>query len=252
MTKHRWCAALVLSFLAWNTAAATHAVDKFGLIHSAVSALLPKDQFSISEGAEGDLNGDGVSDYAAVVALSGGEGRREERLVVLAGVPDGSYKPISVSGPFCEAAKFYSISVERNALVVDAVGYADASRSSRTTRQFRYNPKIHDLELIGMEESSVEYDENSSYKVSVNYLTKVVHYARHLGSRYVKRSVTADGVEKVVEYSRRSGKHQEAKARFDHAEILRLQGFDCADHTLPDTGVSIDENFKVRTRKVAP
>ena len=171
---------------------------------------------------------------------------------MFAGASDGSYTPISVSGQFCEPEKFYNMSIEGSALIVQAVSYADAARAASFTLQFRYNAKLNDFELIGMEEDSVEYDENSSYKVSVNYLTKVIRLSRHLGKSYIKRSTTADGIEKIVEYSRRSGKHKEARTRFANSTIFRLQGFECGGNSAPDTGVYIDENFKVHARKVAP
>jgi hypothetical protein len=218
-----------------------------------MSAVLPEKRFTIAVDTEGDINGDGINDYAAVIVLSDGkEGRREERLVVFAGASDGSYKPISVSGQFCEPKKFYNISIGMNALIVQAVSYADAARTASFTLQFRYKAKLNDFELIGMEEESVEYDDNSSYKVSVNYLTKVARYSRYLGKSYIKRSITADGIEKIFKYSRRSGKHKEAKTQFYNSTISRLQGFECGGNSAPDTVVYIDENFKVHTRKVAP
>jgi hypothetical protein len=253
MRNFPWCAALVLSVCASSTATAHDAVEKSGRIHAAIGAVFPDSQFSIRGGNEGDMDGDGVNDYAAIVVLSGAkDGRQEERLVVFSGALDGGYKPISVSGQFCEPDKFYNISMEKNALIVQAVSYADASRAESVTRKFRYNAKISDFELIGREELSVGYDENSSYSVSVNYLTKVVRYSRHLGKSYIKRSTTADGGEKIVDYSRRSGKHKEIKAQFENSTIFRLQGFDCGGNSAPDTGVYIDENFKVHTRTVAP
>lgn len=253
MRKSHWCAVLLLSVCVSNTATSQDVVEKFGRIHAAISAAFPEKRFSISEGAEGDINGDGISDYAAVVLLSDGkEGQGEERLAVFAGAADGSYKPISVSGQFCEPEKFYKLSIGRSALFVQAFSYADAARAASFTLQFRYSAKLNDFELIGMEEDSVEYDENSSYKVSVNYLTKVVRYSRHLGKSYIKRSVTADGIEKIVEYSRLSGKHKETETQFSNSTIVRLQGFECGANNAPDTGVYIDENFNVHTRKVTP
>ena len=255
MRKCHWCAALVLAVCVSNTATAQEATETetLGQISAAMSGVFPGMRFSIWDGAAGDLNEDGIEDYAAVVVLPDGkEGRREERLVVFAGASDGSYKPISLSGQFCEPEKFYNLSISTNTLFVQAVSYADSARAASFTLQFRYNAKLDDFELIGRKDDSVEYDENSSYRVSVNYLTKVIRLSRHLGKSYIKRSTTADGIEKIVKYSRRSGKHREAKTQFDNSMLFRLQGFECAGYSAPDTGVYIDEKFKVHNPKMMP
>lgn len=253
MRTCHWCAALVLSVYVANPAIAQDATETFGRIDAAMGRVFPGLKVSIWDGTEGDINGDGIRDYAAVVILPDGkEGRREERLVVFAGASDGSYTPISLSGQFCEPAKFYNLSIGKNTLFVQAIHNADATHAESFTLQFRYNAKLKDFELIGREEESVEYDENSSYKVSVNYLTKVVQYARHLDKKYIKQSTTAEGVEKIVEYTRPSGKLKEVKTRFENSTPFRLQGFECSANSAPDTGVYIDEKFKVHTRTVTP
>ncbi len=229
MSKRHWWAALVLSGCASCIAAAQDVAEKFSRIHSAIGAVLPEKSFSIWEGTEGDVNGDGVSDYAAVVVLEQKEGRREERLVVFAGASDGSYKPMSVSGQFCEPRKFYALSIGANSLFVKAFSHADAARAESFTLQFRYNAKLRDFELIGEESLGEDYESGSYYRVSTNYLTKTAIHSRHAGKRY-----------------------KEAKTRLNDTAILRLQGFDCSSYVAPDAGVYIDENFKVHNPKKTP
>ena len=248
-----WCAVFALLVCASDTVIAQDAVVQSKRMHAAIGAVFPNQRFSIRQGTEGDLNGDGVNDYAVVVVLSDDkEVRPAERLVVFAGGLDGRYKPISVSGPFCAPEKFYNLSTVKNTLVVQAVQYADSTRMESFTLQFRYNAKLADFELIGGEEDSVEYDANAGYKVSVNYLTNVVRYARHLGKTYIERSTNAEGIEKIVQYARASGKHKEATAQFDNVIRVRLQDFECTGFSAPDTGVYIDEKFKVHRSKKTP
>lgn len=229
MSKRHWWAALVLSVCASGITAAQDVAEKFARIHSAIGTVLQEKPFSIWEGTEGDVNGDGVSDYAAVVVLEQREGRREERLVVFAGASDGSYKSMSVSGQFCEPRKFYGLSIGTNTLFVKAFSSADSARAESFTLQFRYNAKLRDFELIGEESLSEDYESGSYYRVSTNYLTKTAIHSRHAGKR-----------------------HKEAKARLNDSAILRLQGFDCSSYVAPDAGVYIDENFKVHSPKKTP
>ncbi|HVK54087.1 MAG TPA: hypothetical protein VM532_03565 [Burkholderiales bacterium] len=176
--------------------------------------------------AEGDLDGDGISDLALVVTGQRGENApREERLFVLTGNPDGSYRVLSVSDEFCHVSKFYNLDIGKNSVFVQGFGYADAARASSVTLQFRYNAKLKDLELIGEQSLEENYEDGSYYRVSVNYLTKAAIHSRHAEKR-----------------------HKEAKVRFNNGAILRLQGFDCSNHSLPDSTVYIDKNFKVQDR----
>lgn len=224
--------------------------DMFSRIHSNLTAIFPDRHFSIWEGTNGDLDGDGIKDYAAVIVLDGNESRREERLVVLVGTSDGNFRPLSVSGQFCEPKKFYNLSIRSNSLFVESVNKADASAKNGFTLQFRFNPRVGDFELIGSETNEVEYDENSSYKVSVNYLKKVVKHSRLLGKSYFERRTTTNGIEEIVEHSRRSSRHKETTAHFDSSVLLRLQGFDCASEWMPGPAVYpslyIDETFQVK------
>ena len=175
-------------------------------------------------GVVGDLNGDGVPDYAAVVDVRGEEGAEaEERLVVLAGAADESYKLISQSGTFCGAGqngKFYYLSVNANSLFVQAVWVAEGESFSARTMQFRFNQNINDLQLIGEEEE--QRDNGQDYKVSVNFLSGEV-----LFNRISERQ------------------HREVKAQLVKAPLLRLQSFECFSQDKLRPPIYIDEHFKV-------
>lgn len=100
----------------------------------------------------------------------------EERLFVLAGNPDGSYKVLSISAEFCHPSKFYNLDIAKNSLFAQMVEHTDAARVSSYTLQFRYNAKLNDLELIGEETDAESYEESSMERTSTNYLTgKVIH-----------------------------------------------------------------------------
>jgi hypothetical protein len=220
-TRLLWTALALLTSLS-NVFGAQDVAEKFDRIHTAIGAIFPEKNFSVWEGTEGDIDRDGVSDYAAVIVLEGNSGGREERVVVLAGTPDGKYKPLSVSGKFCEARKFYGLTIGANSLFVQVVSYADSARAESLTLQFRYNARLADFELIGDESLSEDYENDSYYRVSSNYLTKTVIHSRHAGKR-----------------------DKRVNARLNDAAIARLQGFDCSGYGSAEPGIYIDESFKV-------
>lgn len=180
--------------------------------------------------AEGDLNGDGVPDLALLLTRHKGEGQREERLLVLTGRADGSYQVLSVSGEFCHPSKFYNLDIKNNSLFVQAVYYADAARFSGFTLQFRYNAKTEDLEHIGEQQDDEDYSSNSSYRVSLNYLTNAAIHSRRVGKKY-----------------------KEVRGRLTDAPgVLPLNGFVCEGYGMTSSTVYLDESFKVHKKGGTP
>lgn len=180
--------------------------------------------------AEGDLNGDGVPDLAMLLMGRKGEGPKEERLFVLTGRADGRYQVLSVSGEFCHPSKFYNLEIKNNSLFVQAVYYADAARFSGFTLQFRYNAKTKDLEHIGEQQDDEDYSSNSSYRVSLNYLTNAAIHSRRAGKKY-----------------------KEARGRITDAPgVLPLNGFVCEGYGMTSSTVYLDESFKVHKKGGTP
>ena len=189
-------------------------------------ANTPRQVNVIFGGTMGDLNGDALPDYAAVVSVGLDQGLEEERLVVLAGTADGTYKLLSQSGAFCgvgRSGKFYDFRIDANSLFVQAVWTAEPERHSALTMQFRFNRDINDLQLIGEEEVSI--DEGQEYKVSINYLTGTAIYTRQKGKR-----------------------RKQFKASLTEIRLLRLQAFECFSQDALKPLVYIDQNFKLKSK----
>jgi len=165
----RWLFACLLCVLAVPLSAAERADPR-----QAVAQLLPalRHLDFVWEQAEGDLNGDGIADVAM---LFRGRNRDdtdiEERLVVLAGTPAGDYRVLSVSGEFCRPSKFYNMVIQRGSLLVEVVETADGGRWGSNTMRFRYNSDLRDLQLIGEDTRSEDYESGEQERSSTNLLT---------------------------------------------------------------------------------
>lgn len=152
---------------------------------------------------EGDLNDDGIPDIAMVLTGHKTENAPlEERLFVLTGNSDGSYNILSISAEFCHPSKFYNLNIEKNSLFAEMVEYADATRVSSYTLQFRYNAKLNDLELIGEETNAESYEEVSMERTSTNFLTGKLIHTTKIGSTTKTR---ADRIDKSASPTRLKG-----------------------------------------------
>lgn len=218
-------------------------------VQKAIEAVFAGIPVSGRGSVEGDVNGDGQNDVVALVHLSQPNAASEVRLLVLAGGANDSFMPLSVSGEFCSANKFYEItsSPAQKSFEVKMVGSADATHMDSFTLKFRHNAKLNDFELVGWENLSTNYDENAVYRESFNYLTKLVTVSRHLGKNYIKRHTTANGTERITNFSRRSAKYKEMKVPFDFPKNAMLQGFDCVQNAA-NSPVYISEDFKIQRR----
>ncbi len=174
--------------LFWALSASAQDSDRFQRAFSELAPELRHLSFLWAV-TTGDLNGDGIDDVAMVMTGSRrDDADREERLVVLAGQPDGNYRILSISGEFCHPAKFYNLDIKRNSLFVQAVEYADAARVSSYTLQFRYDARLRDFALIGNETVSEGYEDGTLDRLSTNRLTgETLHTIRQKGkTRSVK------------------------------------------------------------------
>ena len=197
------------------------AEDGYSGFQAAIRSVFSTRPYFVWESASGDVNGDGVEDVS-VIAVSNDDLPRQERLLVLAGRSDGKYNLISVSGEYCGVRKFYSLNIVGSSLHVQGFSATDATGSESVTLHFRYSEKLSDFELVGREDASRNYERESSYSVSTNYLTKFEVHTRKSGKR-----------------------HREFKIRLKNPKVHRLRGFDCSSLDEMSSGVYIDERMHV-------
>jgi len=175
--------------------------DTFTSSEAAIAAIFPNEKYVEWGSTEGDWNGDGIKDLAMI--LSGPEGNH--RLVVLAGVFGSGYFPLSISSTYCDAPKFYNLDAKGASLFVTGVHKADEDGSAADTLQFRFNKKLNDLELLGMENIWESFQDNSYGRLSVNYPAGL-----------------------AIEYKRVRGHIKATKrSRFAAPQLARLNGFAC-------------------------
>ena len=173
---------------------------------AAITGLFPLQNVDEWVYEQGDLNGDGIPDRAMILTHSPGNGPFETYLVILAGAPGGQHVPLSVSTQYCDARKFFNLVIKGSSLYVQAVLNLSSDSSVTNTLQFRYNKKRADLELIGAENLSESFNDESSQRISTNYRTgTVIHYAHKQGRT-----------------------RQTQRSRFQPARLALLNGFDCA------------------------
>jgi hypothetical protein len=193
------CATLILAILAVT---ATAQSKEFANQNDAIAAIPSGDGWVWTQDA-GDLNGDGLKDVAMILTHNGLE---RISLVVLAGLPGERYSVLSVSRKYCTAQKFFNLTIDKGSLFAQAVNAADSSHIGSTTLQFRFNPKINDLELIGQEDVSESYEDGEYYRHSINHVNGAWKiYQRESGGR---SKPIKSGVFKVL-------------------PLHRLNGFDC-------------------------
>lgn len=173
--------------------------DTFASSEAAIAAMFSSNKYDEWVSTEGDWNGDGIKDLAMILSGS------DYRLVVLAGVTGGRYTPLSISSSYCDAQKFYNLDAKGASLFVTEVHSLDANGSVTNTLQFRFNKKLADFELIGRENISEPYQDNSYSRLSINYPAGL-----------------------AIEYERVRGHIKETKrSRFAAPQLARLNGFAC-------------------------
>ncbi len=203
MRAHRW---LSIASLLWLLAPMVLAKDLPEHQRAFFSAMPELHYLDfIWEQTEGDLNGDGINDLAMLLTGSKGDNApREERLVVLIGLPGGRYRLLSVSGEFCHPSKFYGLEIRKQSVFVTAVETADAVRWGGRTLQFRHNAKLQDLELIGEETKGSDEDARESEQTSTNLLTG-----------------------QFVQVTKKRGKTSTTQQRMAKTDLARLSGYVC-------------------------
>ena len=122
--------------------------EVFSSLNSVILELFPNKNPHEWTSTEGDLNGDGVTDIAAIVTLMPEIYPSEIRLLVLAGVSSGGYRLLSVSDKYCNAQKFFNLDIVGSSLFVTAVHKVESDEFVTDKLQYRFNKRYLDLELI--------------------------------------------------------------------------------------------------------
>jgi len=217
------CAVATLSILlsAWASSTVAEIPDHVR-VKAAVDALFPEEQFSVWEFVKGDLNGDDIDDFAAVLTNHKEEGERGERLVILAGQKNGSYTLLAASGDFCRVRYHYNMNIQNKSLLV--TGYENL-RGSSFSLQFRYNASRQDLELIGGNKIENNYEEGSFYRQSINYSTDKIILSRKKNKRY-----------------------KEVEIKLAEHRLTGLQGFNCRNYSdgIKELQFYINEDFSFK------
>ncbi|MFZ6745521.1 hypothetical protein ACO0LC_20035 [Undibacterium sp. JH2W] len=216
-------AVATLSILLSTSASSTAAeIPDHVRVKAAVDALFPEEQFNVWEFVKGDLNGDGIDDFAAVLTSHREEGERGERLVILAGQKNGSYTVLAASDDFCRVRYHYNLEIQNKSLLV--TGYANL-HGSNFSLQFRYNSTRKDLELIGENHIDSNDEERSFYRQSINYATDKIILSRKKNKLYKEVEI------KMVEH-----------------RLAGLQGFNCRSYSdgIKELQFYINEDFSFK------
>ena len=158
--------------------------------------------WTVEDQAKGDLDGDGVSDIAAILVQSGSEDEMERALVVLLGRggdrsirAGASDKLLQCKG--CGGIKEgEAISVKKGVLVIDQ--WTGSREFSKTTWRFRYDPQTQRFVLIGKDIDSADAMRGTGKIESFNYLTgqkiiEIYHYDEK-GERKIATSTKKEKV----------------------------------------------------------
>ncbi|MBK8285383.1 MAG: hypothetical protein IPK97_11165 [Ahniella sp.] len=181
-----------------------------------------EDGYKIWASTEGQLTGDDIPDFAAVLERGSPDGNRREILAVYAGTANG-FELISNSGQYCSARNWYNLDASGGSLFVEAVTSISTSITSNRL-QFRYDDAAKDFRIIGEEYASESDEIDDTFRGSVNHLTGEATFSR----------VNAAG-------------RKEVARRFELPATL-LSGFDCTSweygrgqHVYIDTDLSVVE-----------
>ena len=190
----------------------------------ALSTLFPNQKPSVWSSACGDLNNDGIDDWALVLIGERVNVQNNETLAVLFGNPDGTFSVPAVSDEFCHVHYHYNMSIEQNILSVQ--GFPNLHGSSYTL-VFKYNTQLGNIVLVGEEHIEGDDERNSLYGASADYLNQEIIYFRT-----------------------ENNKHKEVKKQLKKRNLIGLQGFSCETYNenFQELYFYIDENFNFITQ----
>lgn len=156
--------------------------------------------WGVEDQAAGDLNGDGLSDYAiklveTAVEQDGNPAARQRALVIVFGTKDGEFSRAAVNDKLLQCTRcggaFYgvvespaNVKIEKGVLVIDQ---DHGSREvTNTTYRFRYDLASRKFVLIGFDFSDADRATAGVVSESTNYSTGVRIVTRSKGGKDVK------------------------------------------------------------------
>ena len=158
--------------------------------------------WKVEEPVPGDLNGDGVSDYAIKLVESktgandnGDPIEKQRALVIVFGTSDGQLTRAAVNNKLLQCTRcggaFYgvvespaNVKIEKGVLVIDQ---DHGSRNlTNTTYRFRYDPASQKFVLIGFDFSDADRATAGVVSESTNYSTGLRIVTRSQGARDIR------------------------------------------------------------------
>ena len=134
--------------------------------------------WTVEEQVNGDLNGDGVSDIAAILVQSKPDSAEDEpqrALIVLLGHDKEKYIPAGTNDKFlqckgCGGVKEgVGISIEKGVIIVDQM--SGSREFANETWRFRYDPQTQRFVMIGKDLETGDGMRGTGTIASFNYLT---------------------------------------------------------------------------------
>ena len=139
--------------------------------------FLPKG-WIVEDQAKGDLNGDGVSDIAAILVQGKPDSAEDEpqrAVIVLLGRDEGKFIRVGTNDKFLECKgclgvkEAVGISIKKGVIVVDQM--SGSREFSNETWRFRYDPKTQRFVLIGRDLDTGDGMQGTGTIESCNFLT---------------------------------------------------------------------------------
>jgi hypothetical protein len=141
--------------------------------------------WAVEDQASGDLNGDGVSDIAAVLVQSESEDGMQRALIILLGRGGDKFIRAGASDKVLQCKgcggikEGEAISIKKGVVVIDQ--WTGSREFAKTTWRFRYDTQTQRFVLIGKDIDSADAMRGTGKIESFNYLTgqkiiEIYHY----------------------------------------------------------------------------
>ena len=173
---------LLIICILWCPLAAT-AQDEFSSTDAFVKSIL-KGKSDLSTEAKGDLNGDGLPDWAGVIRREKGDFQSTYQLYVLLRQPNGGYRVAETSTeadiPGMGCCWVEDLRIARSTIYIQNNAKTAATMEA-ATHQFKLQQG--QWRLIGVRIYYIDHSSNSSTDTDVNLLTGLVIEKKQKGER---------------------------------------------------------------------